>query len=194
LLKIISKITYPDSGTLKVNGKLVSLINLYAGFHPELSGIENIKLNALLIGMTSKEIKKKEKSIVNFANIGEFIYAPMHTYSTGMRLRLGFSVAIHADPDILILDEPTSNIDMKGQHQIYQLLKELNKNMTIIVVSHDISIILGFTSKVAYINKKLSFHNISNHNNKGLNIDKKIDIDKSTHFCEVELLETLGII
>lgn len=137
LLKIISKITYPDHGDVNINGKIVSLINLYAGFHPELSGIENIRLNALLIGMRHDDVDKKTQSIVEFADIGKFIYAPFHTYSSGMRLRLGFSVAVHADPDILILDEGLSAGDERFQKKASKVIKKMfKKDKTIIVVSH----------------------------------------------------------
>lgn len=137
LLKIISKITHPDSGSVKINGNLVSLINLYAGFHPELSGIENIKLNALLIGMSNQEIERNLQNIIDFADIGDYIYAPLHTYSSGMRLRLGFSIAVHSDPDIMVLDEGLSAGDEKYQKKAGKVIKEMfKKDKTIIVVSH----------------------------------------------------------
>ncbi len=105
LLKIISGITTPSAGTVQTRGKIVSLIDLEAGFHSDLSGIQNIYLNGMLLGMTKKEIDKQINSIIEFADIKQFIDIPLYTYSSGMVLRLGFSVAIHTNPDILIMDE-----------------------------------------------------------------------------------------
>ncbi|PIR58748.1 MAG: ABC transporter ATP-binding protein, partial [Candidatus Pacebacteria bacterium CG10_big_fil_rev_8_21_14_0_10_56_10] len=96
LLKIIAGITTPDRGRVITNGKVVSLIDLTAGFHPELTGIENIRLNGLVIGVGEREVFDKLDDIVKFADIGQFIYQPLFTYSEGMKLRLGFSIAIHA--------------------------------------------------------------------------------------------------
>ena len=105
LLKLLAGITKQQKGKLSISGKVVSLIDLEAGFHPDLTGEENIFLNGLIIGMSRKEIKEKKDLIVSFADIGKFIDAPLYTYSSGMKLRLGFSIAVHSNPDILLLDE-----------------------------------------------------------------------------------------
>lgn len=137
LLKLISGVTTPTNGNISVNGKIVSLIDLEAGFHPDLTGIQNIFLNGLLIGMSSQEIKSRLSRIISYAGIRQFIDAPLFTYSQGMKLRLGFSVAIYSDPDILIIDENIGVGDQyfvkKSQQKIQELFRE---GKTIILVSH----------------------------------------------------------
>jgi ABC-type polysaccharide/polyol phosphate transport system ATPase subunit len=137
LLKIIAGITAPTTGSVKTYGKVVSLIELAAGFQPDLTGEENIMLNGLLIGMNKEEIRKKIKIIIKFADIGSFIDTPFYTYSSGMALRLGFSIAVHADPDILVLDENLAvgdqDFQVKSQKKMEQFFRE---NKTIILVSH----------------------------------------------------------
>ena len=153
LLKIISGIANPTEGKIQTIGKVVSLIDLEAGFHPDLTGQENIFLNGLIVGMSKKEIKKKFKSIVDFADIGNFITAPLYTYSNGMKLRLGFSVAINSNPDILIIDEIISvgdkNFSKKSMSKIKQLFK---KKKTIILVSHDLKFLKENCERIIYMN------------------------------------------
>lgn len=137
LLKIISGIATPNKGKVQTWGKLVSLIDLSAGFHPELTGIENVYQNAMLLGMSRKETRDKLREIADFADIGGFFDAPMYTYSDGMKLRLGFSVAIAADPDVLILDEGVAVGDEDFQKKSSDKIEEFFKQgKTIIVVSH----------------------------------------------------------
>jgi ABC-2 type transport system ATP-binding protein len=137
LLKLITGITTPTAGTLKTNGKIVSLIDLEAGFHPDLTGYQNIFLNGILLGMKKKEIEQKLKQIIEFAGIRQFLDTPMFTYSSGMALRLGFAIAVHADPDILILDENLSVGDKFFQQKAKKKIDELFlKNKTFIIVSH----------------------------------------------------------
>lgn len=137
LLKIITGITTPNEGKVITNGKVVSLIDIGAGFHPELTGEENIYLNGLILGMSKREIKEKYLDIIKYADIGNFIDAPLYTYSSGMRLRLGFSIAIHTDPDILLLDEGVVVGDADFQKKISKYLKKfLSTNKTAIIVSH----------------------------------------------------------
>lgn len=137
LLKIITGITNPTHGTVQTYGKIVSLINLEAGFHPDLTGVQNIFLNGKLLGMKRAEIQIKLNQIIRFADIGRFIDVPLFTYSEGMKLRLGFSIAIHADPDILILDEEISvgdkNFQKKSQNKIQDFFR---MEKTILVVTH----------------------------------------------------------
>ena len=137
LLKIISGITSPTFGKVETRGKIVSLIDLEAGFHPDLTGYQNIFLNGMLLGMKKKEIERKLDEIIAFADIGQFIDVPLYTYSQGMKLRLGFSVSVFAEPDILVLDENMSagdeNFRKKSDQKIQEFFKE---GKTIIIVSH----------------------------------------------------------
>lgn len=169
LLKIISGITHPTEGKIETKGKIVSLIDLEAGFHPDLTGQENIFLNGLVVGMSKKEIKEKFAAIVKFADIGNFITAPLYTYSSGMKLRLGFSIAINANPDILVLDEIINvgdkNFSKKSLVKIKQLFK---KKKTIILVSHNLKFLKENCERIVYINqpelgKKRSNSNKAHH-------------------------------
>lgn len=137
LLKIICGITSPTKGKININGKIASLIELSAGFHPDLTGEENIFINGLLLGMNRQQIKKNFKKIVDFSGIGKFIDAPLHTYSSGMMARLGFSVAVHSNPDILIIDEVITAGDEKFRKKAYQKIQDFFKaKKTILLVSH----------------------------------------------------------
>lgn len=144
LLKIVAGIATPNSGQVITQGKIVSLIDLAAGFHPDLTGEENIFLNGMVIGMKRAEIEQKFDQIVEFADIGSFIDAPLYTYSDGMRLRLGFSVAVHADPDILILDEGFGVGDEDFRRKSAAKIDEFfEQQKTILLVTHW----LGFLRK-----------------------------------------------
>jgi len=137
ILKLIAGITSPTSGKVSINGKVVSLIDVAAGFHPDLTGEENIFLNGLLIGMSKDEIQQKFDEIVSFADIGKFIDSPLYTYSAGMNLRLGFSIAIHSDPDILLLDEGVVAGDENFSKKISEKIKYFfNSGKTVILASH----------------------------------------------------------
>ncbi len=136
LLKIIAGITTPTSGKVETHGKIVSLIDLEAGFHPDLTGEHNIFLNGMLLGMSKYEITKKLDHIIRFADIKQFIDTPLFTYSNGMKLRLGFAIAVHADPDILILDEGLSVGDVNFQKKSLEKIQEFfHKGKTILVVT-----------------------------------------------------------
>jgi len=136
LLKIIAGITKPTTGKLTTTGRIISLIDLEAGFHPDMSGQENIFLNGLVLGMSKQEIAHKFADIVNFAGIGNFITAPLYTYSSGMKLRLGFSVAIHANADILLLDEVLNLGDENFKRQSATVLEQMMQSgITVIIVS-----------------------------------------------------------
>lgn len=134
LLKIIAGISTPTTGQVKTKGKIISLIDLEAGFHPDLTGQENIFLNGLVIGMSKDEVEAKFAQIVDFAGIGNFITAPLYTYSSGMKLRLGFSISVHAEPDILLLDEVMGMGDAEFQKKSQQKMNELFKNGTTILM------------------------------------------------------------
>lgn len=155
LLKIIAGIATANEGSVHTNGRIVSLIDLEAGFHPDLTGEENVFLNGLVIGMSKNEIKEKYKEIVNFADIGKFIDAPLYTYSAGMKLRLGFAVAVHADPDILILDEGFAAGDLNFQKKATKKIQEFfKKNKTILMVSHWLEYLLLHSERIIYLSDK----------------------------------------
>jgi lipopolysaccharide transport system ATP-binding protein len=152
LLKIITGITTPTTGRVTTYGKIVSLIDLEAGFHPDLTGYQNILINGKLIGMEKKEICKKMKQIIQFADIKQFIDAPLYTYSEGMKLRLGFSVAIHANPDILLLDEAIHVGDVSFQIKIRKSIhKMVSKHKTIIITSHYEKPIRQYCTRIVYM-------------------------------------------
>lgn len=142
MLKIINRTMFPDEGKVKIKGKVASLIELGAGFHPELSGRENIYTNATIFGITKEEIEKRIPNIIKFSELEEFIDNPIRTYSSGMYARLAFAVAIHVDADILLVDEILGVGDMNFQakcaNKIYEMRK---KGTTILVVTHDMGTI-----------------------------------------------------
>lgn len=149
LLKIIGGITTPTSGEVKVHGRVVSLIDLGAGFHQDLSGKENIYLNGTIIGMTKKEVDEVLESIILFADIGEFIYQPLYTYSEGMKLRLGFSIAIHSNPDIFLLDEGFGVGDESFRKKCDKVMNQLERSgKTIIIVSHWLDYLVEHTKEL----------------------------------------------
>jgi ABC-type polysaccharide/polyol phosphate transport system ATPase subunit len=154
LLKIVAGISSPTSGKVKTKGKIVSLISLDAGFHPDLTGQENIFLNGLVIGMPKAEIEAKFKQIIDFAGIGDFITAPLYTYSSGMRLRLGFSIAIHAQPDILLLDEIISMGDESFRRKTSNLMKKMFDNgATLLLVSHQLQYLKANCNRLIELKK-----------------------------------------
>jgi ABC-type polysaccharide/polyol phosphate transport system ATPase subunit len=153
LLKLIAGITCPTNGTVHTDGKIVSLIDLEAGFHPDLTGEQNIFLNGMILGMKRAEIAKKMDSIIDFADIGRFIDSPLFSYSEGMKLKLGFSVAAHADPDILILDESIYAGDLKFQRKLQKKLDEFFKdNKTILLVTHWLEFVQKNCKRVLVMN------------------------------------------
>lgn len=138
LLKVISRVIYPTSGDVIVSGRVSPLLELGAGFHPDLTGVENILLNGALLGYSRAEIEEKMEGIIRFSEIGEYIYAPIRTYSSGMIARLGFSIAVAKDPEILILDEILSVGDAGFQEKSMARIAEImaNPNTTILLVTH----------------------------------------------------------
>lgn len=154
LLKIITGITVPTLGKVETKGKVASLIDLTAGFHPDLTGEENIFINGLLLGMTKTEIKKNFKAIVNFSGIKKFIDSPLRTYSSGMLLRLGFSIAVHSNPDILIIDEVITAGDEEFRKKSYTKMQEFFKQKkTIIFVSHNLGVLEKLCPKTLWLDK-----------------------------------------
>ncbi len=138
-LKIINRILYPDSGSVTVKGRVSSLIELGAGFHPDLSGRENIYTNAAIFGLNKKEIDKRLKTIITFSELENFIDHPVRTYSSGMYMRLAFSVAIHVDADVLLIDEILGVGDVSFQEKCFHKLLEIKeRGTTIVIVSHSL--------------------------------------------------------
>ena len=141
LLKLMTKIIYPDKGTIKTYGKLTSLLELGAGFHPDFSGRENIYFNASIFGLTKAEIDQRVEKVIEFSELGEFIDNPVRTYSSGMYMRLAFSVAINVDADILLIDEILSVGDEHFQTKCFDKLHELKaQGKTIVFVTHSLRI------------------------------------------------------
>ncbi|NDO49557.1 ABC transporter ATP-binding protein [Lachnospiraceae bacterium MD335] len=136
-LKLLTKIMYPDSGTIEMNGRVSSLLELGAGFHPDLSGRENIYINASIFGLTRHEIDERLEEIIAFSELEEFIDNPVRTYSSGMYMRLAFSVAINVNADILLIDEILAVGDVNFQAKCFNKLMEIKKQgVTIVLVSH----------------------------------------------------------
>ncbi len=152
LLKLISKILYPDSGTVTVRGRVSSLLELGAGFHPEFSGRENIFMNAALLGLTRKETRTKLDEIVDFSELGDFIDEPVRSYSSGMYMRLAFSVAVAVNPEIILIDEVLAVGDAAFQAKCMNRLRELRaRDTTIVLVTHDTSSVERFCDRVIWM-------------------------------------------
>ena len=154
ILKIITGVLSPTSGNITVNGRISALLELGAGFNMEYNGIENIYLNGTMMGFSRKEIDERLDSILQFADIGEYVYQPCKTYSSGMFVRLAFAVAIKTDPEILIVDEALSVGDVFFQSKCYHKFEEFKEQgKTILFVSHDLSSIAKYCDRVILLNK-----------------------------------------
>lgn len=154
ILKIITGVLSPTSGNITVNGRISALLELGAGFNMEYNGIENIYLNGTMMGFSRKEIDERLDSILQFADIGEYVYQPCKTYSSGMFVRLAFAVAINIDPEILIVDEALSVGDVFFQSKCYHKFEEFKEQgKTILFVSHDLSSIAKYCDRVILLNK-----------------------------------------
>jgi len=152
LLKMLAGILRPDEGTATVNGRLSALLELGAGFHPELTGRENVYLNGAILGFTSKEIRRRFDDIVGFAELDRFIDEPVRNYSSGMYVRLGFSVAIHVEPEILLVDEVLAVGDHTFQKRCLDRFAQLKaEGRTIILVSHDLDMVGWLCEQTAWI-------------------------------------------
>lgn len=152
LLGLIAGVIRQDRGSVRISGKISSLLELGAGFHPDLSGIENIILNGILMGNTREEMLKKIDEIIEFSELGEFIYQPLRTYSSGMHVRLGFAVAVHVDPEILVIDEALAVGDMNFQEKCLRKMSEFRRSgATIIIVSHDMASIAKLCDRAAWL-------------------------------------------
>lgn len=154
LLKLMTKIIFPNKGTVETNGKLTSLLELGAGFHQDFTGRENIYFNASIFGLTRKEIDERIQDIIDFSELGEFIDHPVRTYSSGMYMRLAFSVAINVDAEILLIDEILAVGDQHFQEKCYRKLKELKESdKTIVIVTHSLDVVKDLCDRAVWIYK-----------------------------------------
>jgi lipopolysaccharide transport system ATP-binding protein len=151
LLKILSRVTAPTRGTAYIRGRVVSLLEVGTGFHPDLTGYENIFLNGSILGFQSHEVKARLDNIISFADIGDFLHIAIKKYSSGMTLRLGFSIAAHMDPDIFIIDEAFAVGDESFQQKCQRHLVETNK--TSLYVSHDLANIKNICKRAIILDK-----------------------------------------
>ena len=152
MLKCVAGITRPTRGTVTVNGRISALIELGAGFHPEISGRENVFINGIMLGLSKKEITKRFDEIVRFAELEDFIDAPVKTYSSGMYMRLGFAVAIHVDPDVLLVDEVLAVGDEGFTHKCLDKFGEFRRRgKTILLVTHSLGLVERFCDEALWL-------------------------------------------
>lgn len=152
LLKLMGRILAPDRGQIRIEGKVAALIELGAGFHPELTGRENILINGVILGQTKAMMRQAMDSIIAFAELGDYIDYPVRTYSSGMYARLGFAVAIHVDPDILLVDEVLSVGDIRFTQKCQAALQRFkDAGKSIVVVSHDLHTIRDWCDEVIWL-------------------------------------------
>ncbi|WP_083402865.1 ABC transporter ATP-binding protein [Curtobacterium sp. MCBA15_008] len=154
LLKCLAKILWPEEGSITARGKQASLLEVGSGFHPELSGRENVFLNGSILGMSRKEVTRKFDEIVSFSGVGHFIDQPVKNYSSGMYVRLGFSVAVAVTPDVLVVDEVLAVGDATFQKRCRTKFKEMKEEgRTVILVSHSMSTVKDMCDDVAWLNE-----------------------------------------
>jgi ABC-type polysaccharide/polyol phosphate transport system ATPase subunit len=151
-LKVVAGITKPTSGTVQVTGRVSALIELGAGFHPEISGRENVFINGIMLGLSKREVEERFDQIVDFAELREFIDAPVKTYSSGMYMRLGFAVAIHVDPDVLLVDEVLAVGDEGFTHKCLDKFAEFRRRgRTILLVTHSLGLVERFCDEAVWL-------------------------------------------
>ena len=153
LLQIICRILTPTSGSIAVNGRVSALLELGAGFNPEFTGVENIFLNASILGFSRVEIERKYDQILAFADIGDFIHQPVKTYSSGMYVRLAFSIAVHVDPEILIVDEALAVGDIFFRQKCIQHMQNYMQGSTKLIVTHDMQAVANMCERVIVLNE-----------------------------------------
>ena len=153
LLKIITGVLNPTDGEIVTKGKVAALLELGAGFNMDYTGIENIRLNGTLMGYSDREIEKRMQQIIEFADIGDFIYQPVKAYSSGMFVRLAFATQIFSEPDILIVDEALSVGDIRFQQKCFRAMESIMKDKTVVLVTHDTAAVTRFCQRVVWINK-----------------------------------------
>jgi len=154
LLKLVAGISKPSSGSVRVDGRISALIELGAGFHPEISGRENVFINGIMLGLTKREVTRRFDEIVEFAEMKEFIDAPVKTYSSGMYVRLGFAVAIHVDPDVLLVDEVLAVGDEGFTHKCLDKFAEFKRRgKTILLVTHSLGLVERFCDEALWLDR-----------------------------------------
>ena len=154
LLKLMTKIIYPNQGKIETYGKLTSLLELGAGFHPDFSGRENIYFNASIFGLTRKQIDERLNDIIEFSELGAYIDNPVRTYSSGMYMRLAFAVAINVDADILLVDEVLAVGDQHFQEKCIAKMKELKEQgKTMVFVTHSLGTVMDFCNRAIWLNQ-----------------------------------------
>lgn len=152
LLKLMTRILRPDEGKISVRGRVAAIIELGAGFHPELTGRENILINSIILGLSRARVREKMNDIIDFSGLREFIDEPVRTYSSGMYARLGFSVAVHVDPDVLLIDEVLAVGDAEFSQQCIEKLKEFKEaGKTIVIVTHDVAFVLNWCDEAMWL-------------------------------------------
>ena len=203
LLKMLNGIFWPDKGKISIKGRVGALIEVGAGFHPMLTGRENVYINAAILGMTKEEVDEKFDDIVEFADIGGFLDTPVKFYSSGMFVRLGFAVAVHCEPDILLVDEVLAVGDEGFQNKCFNKIGELKKNgTTVILVSHNMHTISTFTEKLVFVNnsKAKYFNSVAEGikeytklfiNKEDLGIEKICSGNKYIKFFDVDINKTI---
>ncbi len=155
-LKLLTRILYPDSGKITVQGRVSSLIELGAGFHPDMTGKENIYINASIFGLSRKEIDERLQEIIDFSELGEYINNPVRTYSSGMYMRLAFSVAVNVSADVLLIDEILGVGDIYFQEKCFRKIQSIKKTgTTIVIVSHSLSQIEAICERSIWISEGL---------------------------------------
>src|SRR4030081_2388635 len=153
ILRILSSITSPTQGEITVRGRLAAMVEVSSGFHPELTGLENVYLHGAMLGMRRSEIRRKLESIVEFSGVGQYIDVPVKRYSSGMYVRLGFSIAAHLDPDVLLLDEVLAVGDAAFQAKCLERIAELRKKgRTIVFISHDLAAVYRLCDRAILLN------------------------------------------
>ncbi len=154
LLSLVTGLTEPDQGSVKVNGRVAALLELGSGFHPDLTGAENVYLNAALLGFTGKQTRAMFDSIVEFSGVGEFINEPMRTYSSGMTLRLAFAVAVNIDPEILIIDEVLAVGDQNFQAKCFDRIQGFRRaGKTFLCVSHSKPVLMELCDRAVWLDQ-----------------------------------------
>jgi len=154
LLKVISQVLYPDKGSIKINGKVSSLMSLGAGFLPTLSGRENIYINGVFLGLSRKELDQRIDNIIQFSGIEDFIDTPIRYYSSGMKARLGFSIAVHTDPEILVVDEIIAAGDKEFRQKAQDKMKEfMMKAKAIVIASHGMKLLKQLCNRCLWLEK-----------------------------------------
>lgn len=201
LLKILSRITDPTSGSISLQGRAASLLEVGTGFHPELTGRENIYLNGAILGMSKAEVKSKFDEIVNFAEIEKFIDTPVKRYSSGMYVRLAFAVAAHLDPEILIVDEVLAVGDIQFQKKCLGKMEDVavKEGRTLLFVSHDMSAIQTLCSQVVFLEagkvkgfgptaEQIEFYLNSFKDQVSSTLDKTVKLSEELYITKIEFL------